>query len=94
MIYIMGLMQSKVYKKAKAFSKSSKVVEFQSFIPCITSKTNRRMKQICKNQLKKLHILNTYLKREEWFGRKSTVLYGAGEFMVFHAPFLGAHIII
>ena len=40
----MGLMQSKVYKKAKAFSKSSKVVEFQSFIPCITSKTNRRMK--------------------------------------------------
>ena len=38
-IYIMGFMQLKVYKKAKAFSK----LESQSFIPCITSKTNKRM---------------------------------------------------
>ena len=37
-------MQLKVYKKAKAFSKLAKVVEFQSLIPCIISKTNRKMK--------------------------------------------------
>ena len=32
-------------------------------------------------------------KREEWFDRKSIVLYGEGEFMVLQAPFLGAQII-
>ena len=37
MIHVMGFMQLKVYKKVKAFSKLAKVVEFQSFIPCITS---------------------------------------------------------
>ena len=93
MIYIISFMQLMVYKKAKAFSKFAKVAEFQSFISRITSKRNKRMKQICKNQLKKLHILYTYPKREEWFGRKRTVLYGEGEFTVFHAPFLSAYVI-
>ena len=64
---------------AKAFSKLAKVAEFQFFTNCITSKINGRIKQICRNQIEKLHILYTHPERGKWFERKSTVSHREGE---------------